>query len=50
MQPILKNINLESTLVFLEERVRVPYFNGTWIDRQLFKPLKEAYQNSVKKE
>tara|TARA_A100001015_G_scaffold81055_1_gene89768 strand:+ start:1168 stop:1434 length:267 start_codon:yes stop_codon:yes gene_type:complete len=48
MQPIIKN--LEPALAFLEERVRMPYFNGTWIDRRLFRPLKEAYVQGTKKE
>ena len=48
MQPIVKN--LEPALKFLEERVRVPFFKDTWLDRQLFTPLKNAYVRGAKKE
>lgn len=48
MQPIVKN--LEPALVFLEERVRVPYLKDTWLDRQLLTPLKNAYVRGTKKE
>ena len=46
----MKLRNREAVLVFLEERVRVPYFEGTWIDRVLLKPMKEAYMGETKKE
>lgn len=40
---IMKLCSIEPVLVFLETRVRVPYLEGTWIDRVLLKPMKEAY-------
>ena len=45
---IMKLCTLEPVLVFLETRVRVPYFEGTWIDRVLLKPIKEAYKEGKK--
>ena len=43
------DFNLEHILVFLETRIRVPYLEGTIVDRYVALPLKDWYVRSMQK-
>ena len=43
------DFNLEHILVFLETRIRVPYLEGTIVDRYVALPLKDWYVRSTQK-